>query len=58
MLVNADLAGHGFLDMWRPRSELLKMATVKLFVDRLGNKPPVAVSVQALVQELNSHPHF
>jgi hypothetical protein len=58
MLVNTDLAGHSFLFVRRPRAELFKMTAVKLFVNGLGNKPPVAVSVQALVQELNSHPHI
>lgn len=58
VLINSNLAGHGLLRVRRPRAELLKMTAVKLLIDRLGDKPPIAVSVQALVQELNAHPHF
>ena len=57
VLVNADLPRIRFTVGWSPDTEFFEMASVKFLFDRLRNEPPVSMTMQGLVQQLNSHTH-
>ena len=58
VLVDADLSGNSLAFNRGPNSQLLQMTTIKLLINWLSYKPPIPRSFAALIEQLNTHPHY